>query len=146
MGFGVSGKDRFMQALVKSRARRLAKTVALGLVVCAVLCFAWCLYSSRPATRVTRANYEAIESGMAKADVITLLNCNPHYAPGEWREPSVGGSLLSMHIEQTGHLWVSSECRIWVVFNDEGKVTSKMLSTGGEDSLFQKVCRSIGIP
>jgi hypothetical protein len=83
---------------------------------------------------------------MAKADVIALLNCNPHYPPGEWMEEPDGGTLTSMQIEMNGHVWVSSECRIWVVFNDEGKVTGMMLREGRPESLFQKVCRWIGIP
>jgi len=99
------------------------------LISAAVLAVCVCIAVGVPAMLpprpgVTTENYRQIKTGMMKAEVMKILGCEAHYGPNE-SPPRIGlGSTMGLHtIETRGHVWEAENCRIYVVFDDKGKVT-----------------------
>jgi hypothetical protein len=67
------------------------------------------LYLWWTAPKISWDSANKLHLGMTKSEVLSILNCEPHYAPGEYRE------TIS---EAISYVWVSTECRIHVRFSD----------------------------
>ena len=84
-------------------------------------CSALWLFLWWTAPRINRESYDKIEHGMSKSEVISILNCKPHYHPGEFKETinlvGFGGSERWWGLEEGSCVWKSAECRIYVRFN-----------------------------
>jgi hypothetical protein len=139
-------------------SRRRLLLFGVAVVVMGVGVFWLFLWWTSP--RINQESYSKLKIGMKKAEVISILNCNPHYAPGEFGGEillgctmstitieeeviGLGGTVLTMTIEEEGYVWVSSECRIYVRFNAESNVAGLMCSSDGNcaESLFEKIRR-----
>src|SRR5262245_23038710 len=111
-----------------------------GLLASAGLSAVW-LFLWWTAPRINRESFNKIETGMTKSDVIAILNCKPHYAPGELKEFIVGMTMTSLEIERESYIWESVEGRIYVTFANDIRVTSTNWRGHGTDSLAQKIRR-----
>jgi hypothetical protein len=107
-------------------AMRLVRFVAIGFALVGIVFAGAWLFHWHTAPRITKAAFDKIDHGMSKQQVIELLNSSPHYAPGELQEFSEGGTIASMTMESEGHIWVSSNFRIYVLFDHEEKVSGTM--------------------
>src|SRR5262245_55421709 len=125
---------------------KYARFVAIGLVLVGiVLAGAW-LVHWHTAPRISKAVYDKIGDGMTKQQVIELLNSSPHYAPGELQETFLGGTMASITMESEGHVWVSSNFRIYVRFDHEEKVSGMMWRESfNTESLLKKLQRWLRI-
>jgi hypothetical protein len=93
------------------------------------------------APRISRQSFDKIEQGMNKSDVLSILNCKPHYAPGEFQAIGLGGTMASWNFQQESYVWRSAECSIYVRFSDDETVTGTMWTGIGTESFVEKMCR-----
>lgn len=71
------------------------------------------------------ADYEKINEGMTRAQVIKLLGRDPDKKTSE---DYLGcGTLNMMLIQLEGELWRFEDCQIWVRFDTQGQYCGKML-------------------
>jgi hypothetical protein len=77
---------------------------------------------------VTLANYEKISSGMTKKEVVRLLGRWPDPPDPKLRDRPRCGTMSSMFIEDNGDSWRSETMQVWVVFNENGRVTLTMIA------------------
>ena len=91
------------------------------------------------APTISRENYAKIEDGMTKAEVISIMNNGPDYAPGELKDH---GPFLGYRLDETGHVWQAAEFRIHVFFDRDDKVIAKaIMERPSNRTLLQKVRR-----
>jgi hypothetical protein len=110
----------------------------LGLLAAAGFTGLWLLlWWTAPA--ITRENFAKIEDGMTKAEVISILNGGPDYAPGELKDH---GPFIGYRPDLTGHVWQAAEFRIHVFFDGDDKVIAKAIMERNSNRTFlQRVRR-----
>jgi hypothetical protein len=75
---------------------------------------------------------------MSKPEVISILGSEPHHLPGKGPVSGLGGTMGSMMMLERSYSWESSECRIYLAFDDDSKVSGKMLVNVYSESLLDK--------
>ena len=121
-------------------SKRLLLKLGLVALLGAGLFVAW-LWWTTPRHRINREGFDGIDA-MSYAEVVEFLGCPPRYKPGELRSSFLDATFLSMKLEAMGFVWQSHEARLYVAFNDDGKVWGKMLCSGTyEVSLLDKLRR-----
>jgi hypothetical protein len=103
------------------------------------------------APRINRESYDKIKHGMTKSEVVAILNCKPHCAPGEFKE--IGdlalvdiGAMRWRDLEEASYVWKSAECRIHVLFTEKEIVTGTMFYPAtSKEPLMQKLRRWLRI-
>lgn len=77
--------------------------------------------------QLTHANFEKIQFGMKRDEVVKILGGEPLTTIPEPTVFDFYGTLSSLEIQQNGELWESGTIRIWVEFDAEDRVTGKMM-------------------
>src|SRR5437870_1363265 len=76
---------------------------------------------------VTPRNYARIELGMTKQEVVTILGRPPVEKVTQADRFSWWFTSASHEIRQNGELWRSGTLRIWLRFDNQRRVTGKMM-------------------
>jgi hypothetical protein len=122
-----------LAAEVSVKRRLLLRLVLVGCF--GVVAFALFLWWRAPA--ISSDSFEKIKPGMSKTEVISILNGRPHYGPGK----SNGMGMPVFLTSTKGHVWESADIRIYVVFDNEDYVSTKMCIHFLNESFLQKLRR-----
>jgi hypothetical protein len=88
------------------------------------------------APRISWDSASKLHLGMTKSEVLSILNCEPQYAPGEY-----GGATS----QARSHVWASSEVIIHVRFDDADIVVGCGCKGVEPESLPQRIRRWLRI-
>ncbi len=86
---------------------------------------------------VTTENYDKIEFGMSRPQVVKILGRESNAYDADKRKarllsrPRPGGVWLLMEIEGDGDTWENGDLQVWVLFNADGQVTGKGMGKWG---------------
>jgi hypothetical protein len=79
-----------------------------------------------PNNGVHTENFGKIVFHMPREEVVKLLGCPAMFGPGEYQEFQFWYTSTSSEIMRQGELWISGNVKMWVVFDQEGRVTGVM--------------------
>lgn len=122
--------------------RRLTVKLMVGLLVCGAALVVFCMWSNLSPHRISQEDWQKVELGMSRKQVMEILGAPGDYGLGEGQVGLLGGPMVNT--KNLGeHAWAVDEYVFFVSFDDAGRVVSKMTEGGvvRNPTVFDRILR-----